>query len=244
MIVLINDLHYVGIGQRGYVRIFWKTNVSLSKGDKRTPPTLENFQICVFIELSKCSFGNGLSAEANELLGALSRDRERIFFLGNGRKRAIVIDEWSEPAEFHNEGLAIKVAYHLWKPEQLQGIFQRDRFDGELARKSLHLFLFVVGIANLGNRTVPRQTGVDVFPRCRIDTQESLTALTLCRFGCTIDVLFERTIKRPDHFRPVSIASCNLVELFLHVGREVVVHDAVKVLQQEVGDNQTNVGGE
>ena len=52
---------------------------------------------------------------------------------------------------------------------------------------------------------------------------------------------FEVFVKMLHHRRPLLLAFGNLVEVLLHFGREVIVHDGGERIHEEVVDNDTHV---
>ena len=54
----------------------------------------------------------------------------------------------------------------------------------------------------------------------------------------------EPLIEVANHGVPLALAFLNLVEFLLHVGGEVVVDDVFKILQQELVDQDADIGGD
>ncbi len=71
-----------------------------------------------------------------------------------------------------------------------------------------------------------------------------LTGLPLRTVHGFLDHCMEGRVELLEHLVPLQLSASDLVEFLFHRGGEPVVHDAVEVLDEEVGDDDPDVGRE
>ena len=105
------------------------------------------------------------------------------------------------------------------------------------------LFL-IVDIPDLHHGPVTAHPGDHFFPALSVDAQFPLALDTLSILDSILDIFFERVVEIIDHFAPYQPALRYFIELFFDPGGKAVIHDIVKVLLEEVGHHETQVGRE
>ena len=105
--------------------------------------------------------------------------------------------------------------------------------------------VLVLGRAYLDDGAEAPDLGVYRTLGLRVDAQEAFAGLV---FRTGVERLVhhgaELVVEVVQHRAPLLLALGYLVEVLLHLGREVIVHDAREVVQQEVVDHNTYVGGD
>ena len=128
--------------------------------------------------------------------------------------------------------------------KQLQRLFEGDGLNALVLR---HLgegrLLIIIGRTNLYNRSETTNLHEDRLAAFGILTQHTLTGLMLLT---AVDGTFYRRFKllveRVHHVRPLLITLGYLIEILLHLGGKVVIHNLCEVFHQEVVDHNTDIG--
>ena len=180
----------------------------------------------------------------DEFDGLIEGDGHGVNAFGHRRIFAVEKDIGTETTGADSDRFTMIVTDLTGQLKQFQCLFESDGLDALVLR---HLgerrFLVIVGSTNLHNRTETTDLHEDGLAALGILTQHTLTGLMLLT---AVDGTFYRRFKllveRVHHVRPLLITLGYLIEILLHLGSEVVIHNLCKVLHQEVIDHNTDIG--
>src|SRR5690606_3643519 len=236
--------HAVFIAQRRRVGALGNFYILLSKSDKWTPTSIKHLHIRVFIEGLDGLFSVFLSLLLNDSDGLLFGHIQRLNAFRNGIKLFIVQDIRTEPADIHLHFLVFKESDLPRHFEQFQRLFQLNGFNGLVSAQTgiFGLFLFTA-VSQLHKRTVPADANRYPLPAHRINPQLALAGSFVGLLQGLFNILAERTVKFLQHPGPLFHALGYLIEFLFDPGGKMVIHDAVKMLQQEVVDYRSYITG-
>ena len=143
------------------------------------------------------------------------------------------------------DSLLFKLAQGAWQLEQVECLVECDGFDAlAFVEVGKAWFLVVAGCANLHYGAKTSDLYAHGFTRLRVGTEFAFAHTVLSLFvECAFNLRVKILVEVADHLCPVLLSFSHLVELFLNVGGEVVVHDFGEVFHQEVIDYEPCVGG-
>ena len=182
----------------------------------------------------------------DESHGLVEGDGQWVGVLRQRHILLIVQDIRTEAASTNRNVAAFELSYSARQTEELHCLLECQRvhrfIGGQLCEAR---FLFVVGRANLHHRSEAANLHEHWLSGCGVDADLSLAGLVL---SAGVDDFFhgglELLVELMHHLVPLRLAFGNLIEVLLHVGREVVVHDIGEVLHEEVVHDDADVGGQ
>ena len=96
----------------------------------------------------------------------------------------------------------------------------------------------------MGERSVASDPDENHFARGGVDPQFPLSTGALGVFRGVEDLCVEGRVERLHHALPIVLAGGDVVELLLHLGGELEVHDGREVFLEEIRHDHADVGGE
>ena len=184
-----------------------------------------------------------LALRQNQFDGALQRDFQGVFALRNRNKLLVVVDIGAEASCVGYNGFSLVFTERSWQFEEFEGLVQGDGGHTLVLRQcGEERFLLLLGRANLHHRAVASDAHFHHFARFRVDAQFALAHAQFVAFlHSPRHQRVEVGVELSDEAGPFLVALSHIVEVLLHVGGEVVVHDVGEVSRQEVVDHRTDV---
>ena len=127
--------------------------------------------------------------------------------------------------------------------EEFQSLLQRQRLHAEFTGQLGKLWLDTVfSRTNLHDGTEAAYLGKYGTTALGVLTQFALTGLMLLTgIQRLVHYRFKALVESLHHTRPFLFALGNLIEVMLHLGSEVIVHDFLEVIHQEVVHHDTDI---
>ena len=152
-------------------------------------------------------------------------------------------DIGSETTGTDRDGLVLIFTDLTRQLKQLHSLLECDGLHALLFGKlGEHGLVFVLGSTHLYDRTETTDLYKDRTTSLRIKTKLTLTSL-MC-ISAVHGVFYLRDeviIEMMHHVCPFLLTFGNLIEVKFHLGGEIVVHDVVEVLYQEVIDHDADI---
>ena len=213
-------------------------------GDVGSVAAVQDFHLRLFVESLEVALALLLAFLFDEGHRCLEGDGHGVFAFGQRHELLVVHDVRTEAAVADDHRTALKLAHGAGQLEQLEGLVERQRLHalvgGQLGELRL---LLVLGSTNLYHRTEAADLHKHGLARLGVLAQQALAGLMLAALvHGLLDGGLELLVEVLHHLLPLFVALGNLVELLLHAGGEVVVHDVLEVLHQEVVHHDTDVG--
>ena len=187
-----------------------------------------------------------LALRQNQFDGALQGDFQGVFALRNRNKLLVVVDIGTEASSVGHNGFSLVFTERSWQFEEFEGLFQGDGGHALVLRqRGEEGLILLLGCANLHHGAVAADAHLHHLARFRVDAQFALAHaqfVALLHRPCHLRV--EVAIELADEARPFLVALGHRIEVLLHVGGEVVVHDVGEVGGKEVVDHRADVRGQ
>ena len=176
--------------------------------------------------------------------GRVKCERHGVLLFRYGYVFAVVHHVWAEASGADYHRAALKLAYRARQAEQLKRLFERYGLKalvgGHLGEARLFL---VFRLSDLHHRTEPSNLDEHRLARGRVFAEFAFAGLVLlARVHCLFHRRLELAVKAFEHVGPLRLSFGDGVELVLHFGREVIVHDGRKIFHQEVVNHHSYVG--
>ena len=180
--------------------------------------------------------GLSLLALFDELDGIAQLHRHRVDVVRNRHVLLVVEHVWTKAtcADAHRSAfVATQFARQL---EEFEGFLQCDGLKAlSLTQLGKARLFLISGRTNLHHRTEATNLHAHFLSALWVDTQHAFSCLVLIALVEHLLALrFEFLVELLHGLLPVLLAFGYLVEVLLHVGREVVVHDILEVGNEEV----------
>ena len=190
------------------------------------------------------ALGLSLALGKDEFNGTLEGDAHGVFALAERGVFFIVEHVGAETACVDHHWSVFEGAEGAGEFEELEGFFERDARQAELRRQCGKRGLFLIaGHSHLHHRTEAADFHRHNAARHGVDAQFALSHLV---FGLLVEGFlhlgFEIFVEVANEFGPVFLSVGHGVEVFLNVGREIIVHDFWEILRQEVIDHDADIG--
>ena len=119
-----------------------------------------------------------------------------------------------------------------------------DRDALVLAQAGEARLLLVLDLADLDHGTEATDAGIDLLAAHGVHAQFACSSRPFSGLAHRADGRVEGLVEAGDHLAPVLLAFGDHVELLLHLGGEVEVHDRGEVLHEEIVHHHADVRGE
>ncbi len=180
----------------------------------------------------------------NQLDTLLQGDGHRVSLFRQRDELVVVTDVGTETTGADHHHFILELAHGARQFEEIQRLFQGD---GGHRLSLLHLskarLLLVVYATNLYHRAEAADLHRYGLLTHRVGTQDALAHFMLLFHGHgLLHQRLELAVELLHQAGPLLLTLGHLIELFLDVCREVIIHNLGEVLQQEVVDHRTDVG--
>ena len=184
-----------------------------------------------------------LSFLVDEFDCSLQCNRHRVFLLRDRHVLTVVENVWAEAACSDGYLATFEITQFARKLEEFQSFFQGNGLDTLVGWQLGELRLvLVIGSSNLYDRTETTNLNEYWASRLWIITKLSLASFMLA--ACVHHLVNLRLKFFVEVFHPlvpIGLTLGDVIKLLLHIGSEVVVHDAWKVFHQKVIDDNSDI---